>query len=46
MNKLKIIGGGMIALGKLTTQDWILIISIIITILGMIQDYLKDKKTS
>lgn len=44
MNKLKLIGGSMIALGKLTTQDWILILSIIITVAGMIQDYLERKK--
>ena len=43
MNKLKIVGLSMVALGKLTTQDWILIISSLITGLGMIQDYLKDR---
>ena len=44
MNKLKIIGMGLIGLNRLTNEEWILIISIIITVLGMIQDYLRDRK--
>ena len=46
MNKLKISGVGLIALGKITTQDWILIISILVTVLGMVQDYLQRKEVS
>jgi len=44
MNKLKITGLGLIGLSKLTNEEWLLLISIIITVLGMIQDYLKDRK--
>ena len=46
VNKLKLTGISMIALGKLTNEEWILILSIVITILGMVQEYLKDRKTS
>jgi len=44
VNKLKIIGTGLIGLNRLTNEEWLLIISIIITVLGMIQDYLRDRK--
>lgn len=44
MNKAKLMGAGMIALGNLTNEEWLFVISIIITILGMIQDYLQHKK--
>lgn len=44
MNKLKLTGAGMIALGNLTNEEWLFILSIIITVLGMIQDYLRDRK--
>jgi len=44
MNKLKITGLGLIGLNRLTNEEWLLIISIIITVLGMIQDYLRDRK--
>jgi len=43
MNKLKITGMGMIAAGHLTTQDWLFILSIVVTVLGMIQDYLQNR---
>ena len=46
VNKLKLTGISMIALGKLTNEEWLLVLSIIITVLGMIQEYLKDRKTS
>ena len=46
VNKLKLTGISMIALGKLTNEEWLLVLSIIITVLGMIQDYLKNRKTS
>ena len=46
MNRLKTSGVGLIALGKITTQDWILIISILVTVLGMVQDYLQRKEVS
>lgn len=45
MNKLKIGGIATLALGGLSSEEWLLLISIIITVLGMIQDYLKDHKT-
>lgn len=44
MNRLKIIGASLIVAEKLTNAEWILIISIIVTILGMIQDYLKNRE--
>ena len=44
MNLAKITGFGMIVSSKLTNQDWILITGIIITVLGMIQDYLENRK--
>lgn len=44
MNKLKIIGTSMIGLNRLTNEQWLLVISIVITVLGMIQDYLQHKK--
>jgi len=46
MNKLKIIGTSLIGLSWLTNEEWLLIIGIIITVLGMIQDYLRDRKDS
>jgi len=44
VNKLK--AGGLITLaaGGLTNEEWLLILSILITVLGMIQDYLKGRK--
>ncbi len=44
MNKLKAIGAGMIGLNRITNDQWLLILSIAITILGMVQDYLRDRK--
>lgn len=44
MNKLKVVGASMIAAGQLTTQDWLFVLSILITVLGMIQDYLQNRK--
>ncbi len=46
MNSAKMVGGAALVAGGLTNQDWILILSIVITVLGMIQDYLKDRRTS
>jgi len=34
----------MIGLNRLTSDQWLLIVSIAITVLGMIQDYLRDRK--
>ncbi len=42
MNFLKITGGTLIVAARLTNQDWIQIIAIVIMVLGMIQDYLKE----
>lgn len=44
MNKLKVVGAGMVAAGGLTKQDWLFILSILITLLGMLQEYLKGRK--
>lgn len=44
MNKLKIIGASAIAAGKLTNQDILFILSILITVLGMIQEYLSHRE--
>ncbi len=44
MNLAKVTGVGLIAASKITNQEWILIISIIITVLGMIQDYLENRR--
>ena len=44
MNLAKISGAGLLAASKLTNQDWIAILGILIMILGMVQDYLKNKK--
>lgn len=41
---MKVIGASAIAAGELTKQDWLLILSIIITVLGMIQEYLKTRE--
>jgi len=37
------VGVGAVVAGGLTQQDWILILSIIITVLGMIQSYFENK---
>lgn len=44
MNKLKYAGIGALGLGGLTDDQWLLIISILLTVLGMLQDYLRDRK--
>ena len=44
MNKLKVVGAATIAAGKLTNQDWLFILSIVITVLGMIQEYLRHRE--
>lgn len=44
MNKLKLMGAGLIGANRLTNDQWLLIISIAVTVLGMIQDYLQSKK--
>lgn len=44
MNSAKIIGGAVLVGGRLTTQDWIQILGIMIVVLGMLQDYLKERK--
>ena len=44
MNKFKIAGAATIALAELTLQDWLFILSIIITVIGMVQDYLHNKE--
>jgi hypothetical protein len=44
LNKLKTIGVGFVTVGGLTNDQLLLILSIVITVLGMIQDYLRDRK--
>jgi len=44
VNALKIVGAATIAAGKMTNQDILFIISIIITVLGMIQEYLSHRE--
>ena len=43
-NTLKWIGAGLVATGLLTNDQLLLIISIIVTVLGMIQSYLEAKR--
>lgn len=44
MNKLKGVGLALVAAGGLTSEEWILILSIIVTIAGMIQTYLENRE--
>lgn len=45
MSKLmRAAGAGMIAVGALTKSEWILILSILIQGLGLLLDYLKERK--
>lgn len=44
MNKLKVSGAALVAAGQLTNQEWILLLSIVITVLGMIQSYLENRE--
>ena len=46
MNLLKSVGISGIVASRLTNQDWILIISIVVTVLGMIQSYLENNKNA
>ncbi len=46
MNLLKVSGGALIVTARLTNQEWILIISIIVTVLGMVQAYLENKENA
>ncbi len=46
MNFLKITGGSLVVAARLTNQDWIQIIAIVIMVLGMIQDYLENKENA
>lgn len=44
MRKIRITGITLVAAGALTNSDWILILSILIQGLGMLLDYLKERK--
>lgn len=44
MNKLKLAGLVSMGSGWLTQDQLLLLISILLTVLGLIQDYLKNKK--
>lgn len=46
MNFLKITGGSLIVAARITNQEWIQIIAIIIMVLGMVQDYLENNKNA
>lgn len=43
MNKLKLAGLASVAASLGTSEEWLLVISILLTVLGMLQDYLKNK---
>jgi len=43
MNKLKIAGMTMLGAGGLTNDQLLLIISILLTVLGLLQEYLKNR---
>ena len=44
VNFLKVTGGSLIVAARISNQEWIQIIAIIIMVLGMIQDYLEARK--
>ena len=44
MSKLKSLGLVSAAAAGLTKQDWLFILSILLTVLGMVHDYVRDKK--
>lgn len=46
MNLLKVSGGALIVAARISNQEWIQIIAIVIMVLGMIQDYLENKKNA
>jgi len=44
VNKLKYAGMAAVVGGGLSQQDWLFIISILLTVLGMLQTYLENRK--
>ena len=44
MYKKYLASSGIAVLGQLSMQDWLFIISIVISVCGMVQEYLKGKK--
>ena len=44
MNKLKISGMAALVGAQMSNQDWLFVLSIIITVLGMIQSYLENRE--
>ena len=44
MNKLKIAGVTAVASGMMSNQDWLFLVSLLLTALGMIQEYLKARE--
>ena len=44
MKKLAAVNMGFVALGALTYQDWLFILSIIIGVLNLVLEYLKSRK--
>lgn len=45
MNLLKLSGATAIAVGQVSREDWLFIISIVLTLLGMLQEYMQNRKT-
>ena len=43
MNKLKFVGISALVGGQMSNQDWLFVISLVLTLLGMLQDYLREK---
>ncbi len=44
VNKLKVSGMAALVGAQMSNQDWLFILSIVITVLGMIQSYLENRK--
>ena len=44
MNKIKLLGATLALTAAIDKEEWIFIIGVIITVLGMIQEYLKQQK--
>ena len=44
VNKLKVSGMAALVGAQMSNQDWLFILSILITVLGMIQSYLENRE--
>ena len=45
MSQIKMLGASVFAGGAISKQDWIAIIGILIMVLSMIQEYLKERSS-